>query len=554
VAETRVAERHPLEAFGDLTPLGAASDRANCTADYYYQGQCPRTGQHHQLPRTELAKAIARGLMAQLAPAPEGKMYGVLLVQDQHGQPWVLKAFSGLWRGQRQVPGWVPPIPGRDRVALQEAETLHQLQEIKERLLTLQHLPERQTLAQLVEEIAQQRQALREQHQRRKQHRAQQRQILQATVSGDALRQALEDLDQQSRRAKAELRALKQRHSEALAPLQQQIEAANQEISALKRQRQAISQRLQAQLHQAYTLTNFAGEAWAIQDLATQGNLPTGTGNCCAPKLLHAAAHQGLRPLALAEFWWGPAQGDKQPGQFYGACAERCQPIMGFLLSGLSAVSPPSPVSLDVPRLYEDDQLVVINKPAGLLSVPGRYGDRQDSVLTRLQLTDPDAWLKPVHRLDQDTSGVLVLARTATAHRHLSRQFQHRQVRKTYEALLEGVPPAPQGLIDLPLWGDPDHRPRQVVDWQRGKPSQTQYQVVVTQGNTSRVMLQPLTGRTHQLRLHAAHPQGLNAPIRGDRLYGSPTPGQRLCLHARQLGFTHPQNQTWLEFQAPVPF
>lgn len=550
-----MAERHPLEGFGDLGPLGVDSDRADY-ADYYYQGQCPRTGQHHQLPRTALAKAIARGLMAQLAQTqqPEGKMYGVLLVQDQQGQPWVLKAFSGLWRGQRRVPGWVPPIPGRDRVAFHEAETLHQLQRIKERLLALQQRPERQALAQLVEDIDHQRQALREQHQRRKQHRAQQRQDLQATVSGDSLGQALADLDQQSRRDKAELRVLKQRHGEALAPLQQQVEAADQEIFALKRQRQVLSQRLQSQLHQAYTLTNFAGDALAIQDLAAQGNLPTGTGDCCAPKLLHAAAHQGLQPLALAEFWWGPAQGDKQPGQFYGACTERCQPIMGFLLSGLSAVSSPSPVSLDMLRLYEDDQLVVVNKPAGLLSVPGRYGDRQDSVLTRLQLTAPTPWLKPVHRLDQDTSGVLVLARTETAHRYLSRQFQHRQVRKTYAALLEGVPPEPQGLINLPLWGDPDHRPRQVVDRQRGKPSQTQYQVVATQGDTSRVILRPITGRTHQLRVHAAHPQGLNAPIQGDRLYGRPTPGQRLCLHAHQIGLTHPQSQTWLEFQTPVPF
>ncbi len=544
---------HPLEDFLDLSSVVAGDH----DADYHYQGVCPRTGQHHTLPRTQLAKAIAQGLITQLAQAVrhEGKMYGVLLVQDADGQPWVLKAFSGLWQGQRQIPGWVPPIPGRDRIALQEAQTLNQLNTIKHRLMVLQQLPERQTYARLAQDFGQQRQQLNAIHRQRQQARAQQRQVYQAAIAGDVLGQALAKLDQQSRGDKAELRAFKQRQHSALAPLEVTIQAADGEIAALKRQRQHLSRQLQAQMHEVYTLTNFAGDWLAIQDLATQGNLPTGTGDCCAPKLLHFAAQHGLMPLAMAEFWWGPAQAGKQPGQFYAACTERCQPIMGFLLGGLAGQPVSLSTRLELPILYEDDGLIVVNKPAGLLSVPGRYCDRADSVLTRLQLTQPEgACLKPVHRLDQDTSGVLVLARTAAAHRHLSQQFQERQVTKVYDALLDGVPAQPVGVIDLPLWGDPAHRPRQAVDWQRGKPSQTQYQVIDQRGNTTRVTFQPVTGRTHQIRVHAAHPQGLNAPIQGDRLYGCCTPGQRLCLHASRLGVQHPRTNRWIEWVVDAPF
>ncbi|NMF85512.1 RluA family pseudouridine synthase [Nodosilinea sp. P-1105] len=532
-------------------------------ADYHYLGTCPRTGQHHTLPRTALTKAIAQGLMAQLPPADitEGKMYGVLLGQDTAGQLWVLKAFSGLWRGQRQRPGWVPPIPGREQVALQEAQTLHQLSQIKDRLLTLQHLPERATYALQAAEFTRQRQGLNAQHRQNRQRRAQQRQQWQQQLSGAPLTRALADLDQQSRRDKAELRAFKHNQRQTLEPLAIVVQRADQDIIALKRRRKGLSQQLQAQMHRVYTLTNFAGESLAIQDLAAQGNLPTGTGDCCAPKLLHWAAQQGLKPLAMAEFWWGQPQGDKQPGQFYGACTERCQPIMGFLLGGLAAQLPGSaiPYSLELPVLYADEGLLVVNKPPGLLSVPGRSSDRADSVLARLQLTQPEgAFLKPVHRLDQDTSGILLLARTAASHRHLCQQFQQRQVTKVYDALLDGVPPRPAGVVDLPLWGDPTCRPRQSVDWQQGKPSITRYQVVdqetVAQGTTTRVTLYPLTGRTHQLRVHAAHPLGLNAPIQGDRLYGVYSPGQRLCLHASYLRVKHPHTNAWIEWMADAPF
>ena len=576
---------HPLSDFV------AAFPPQPDTWDYCYEGRCPRTGQIYSLPRTALAKAVAQGLMDVLATDPqalgEGKMYGVLLVQipgQTVVESWaggegqlggegiaVLKAFSGLWRGQSQRAGWVPPIPGREQIALLEAQTLDQLHRIKTRLQHLKALPERDAYTHFAADFDQQRQALNQRHRQRREHRAQQRHHLTTTLSGEALVNALAQIDQASRCDKAERRALKQRQAEILNPLGEILRAANIEMQELKRQRRAMSQRLQTAMHMVYRLTNFAGDSLTlaeIQALEQPSGLPTGTGDCCAPKLLHYAAQQGLQPLALAEFWWGPPLGDRQSGQFYRACEERCQPILGFLLAGLSprAVSFSEHLSenLALPILYLDDWLVAVDKPAGLLSVPGRYGDRQDSVLSRLWLTLPEGdHLRPVHRLDQATSGVLLLARHADSHRYFSRQFAQRRVAKIYEALLEGTLSQANGWITLPRSPDPHQPPRQQVDWQQGKASQTYFEVITGEDappieGVTRVEMIPHTGRTHQLRVHAAHPQGLNAPILGDTLYGhAHSDGdrhQRLYLHAKFLTLPHPQTQTLLTISAQTPF
>ncbi|HEY9734978.1 MAG TPA: RluA family pseudouridine synthase, partial [Trichocoleus sp.] len=326
---------YPLSAF-----ITSEFSLINSPPDYWYEGRCPYTGQVLRLPRTGLACAIAHSLMAQLSQTPEfnqeGKMYGVLLVQTPAGQLGVLKAFSGLLAGQSLVEGWVPPIPGRERVALQEAQTLAALDRIKQQLLDLRQMPERQLLQAQLQAFSQQLAELNEIHRQRKQARQVQRQKL-ADVQGEALAVALETLDDQSRRDGLERRRLKQRRDDVLGPLRDAIAQADAQILALKRQRQGLSRQLQEQMHQTYCLTNFAGESQTLNILGRGSGLPTGTGDCCAPKLLQYAAVQGLTPLAMAEFWWGPARGDKAPGQFYGACEERCQPIMGFLLAGLPA-------------------------------------------------------------------------------------------------------------------------------------------------------------------------------------------------------------------------
>ncbi len=548
---------HPLAEFClDDRPL-PPTDRA--AVSYFYGGTCPITRRSLQLPRTREVEAIARGLMAQLRGDPrfaqEGKMLGVLLVATASGERGVLKGFSGLLAGQANWEGWVPPIPGRAQVAIAEARTLRTLDHLKTELITLQTLPIRAEYAQRVADFAQRWADLTRQHRDRKAARDRQRLEVIPHLPPTEQAKALADLVRQSQQDGRERRRLKAERTDVLAPLEAAIAQADRRIQAIKRQRKALSQDLQRQMHQVYCLTNFAGITTSLATLLP-GNLPTGTGDCAAPKLLHAAATHGWKPLALAEFWWGPPQGNRQPGQFYEACAERCQPIMGFLLAGLGAGAiVPELLAVDLPILYEDDSLLVVDKPTGLLSVPGRRQALQDSVLSRLRAErGEETYLATVHRLDKGTSGVLILAKSPEIHRALNQQFAQRQVRKVYEALLSRPVATPSGSIDLPLWRDPRDRPKQSVHFTLGKPSHTTFQVL-TAGPTPRLRFWPHTGRTHQLRVHAAHPQGLNAPILGDVLYGDrTTPQGRLHLHAQETTLIHPLTQNRLVFSSPVPF
>ncbi|NJR69587.1 MAG: RluA family pseudouridine synthase [Synechococcales cyanobacterium CRU_2_2] len=500
----------------------------------------------------------------------EGKMYGVLLAEGPGGDRQVLKAFSGLLNGKAEVLGWVPPILGRDRVARQEVETLAQLEALKQHLMALQWIPERSHWASLAEPFEQR---LREMGERHRQAKAQREHQRAAPGAG------LEALNQQSRQDGMERRRLKQERDAVLGPLKTAIAQADEQIRQIKRQRKHLSQQLQTQLHQAHVLTNFGGRSQSLAQLLP-GGLPTGTGECCAPKLLQAAAAQGLKPIAMAEFWWGASLGDKVQGEFYGACAERCQPLMGFLLSrsaGVRVGEIVAPLAATLPVLYEDEFLLAIDKPAGLLSVPGRTADRQDSALRRLRQLRPTQTLIPVHRLDQATSGILLFAKDPQSHSLLSRQFQQRQVEKIYEALVVGPvvgsiagsialdAEQSQGEIDLPLWGDPRDRPRQSVHADHGKPSLTRFRLLehrpaaphlgkmtAPAERHTRLELIPITGRTHQLRVHVK--AGLGSVILGDRLYGCQAPTDRLHLHAKALSFRHCHTGAWIEVRSQVPF
>lgn len=520
----------------DLIKLQTIDSNIN----YWYEGFCPHSGELLKLPRTPLIESIAGELMQYLASdeiySREGKMYGVLLGETKFGQQQVIKAFSGLLKGNSTLEGWVPPIRGRDRLFLEEACTLAKLESLKQEIIALQLLPTAQEYDLLAQEFERKSQSLTLLHNGRKQDRQQQRQMLDF--------EALEQLNEQSRRDGIERKLFKRERDAVLQPLKAQIEASQVQIRELKQQRKALSRQLQTQMHENFWLTNFAGESLPLTDLMPRG-IPTGTGECCAPKLLHYAATIGLKPLAIAEFWWGDSSADKVQGQFYGACAERCQPLMGFLLSGLP--SPPvavNPTPLTI--LYEDEWLIAVNKPPKLLSVPGRYSTLLDSVVGRLGLAT-------VHRLDYETSGILLLARDRSSHRHLSIQFQQRKVRKVYEAILAGVVNSESGTINLPLWGDPTNRPYQKVDEQKGKPSITQYQILSTANGYTRMEFLPLTGRSHQLRVHSADKQGLGVPILGDLLYGC-TKVNRLHLHARELCFEHPQSGKTICLQTETPF
>jgi tRNA pseudouridine32 synthase / 23S rRNA pseudouridine746 synthase len=519
---------------------------------YWYTGIDPDRGELLRLPRTQEVEAIAVDLMTQLVQNDmydrEGKMYGVLLAESTNGDRVVLKAFSGLLAGESTIAGWVPPIPGRESVAAAEAETLADLAAMKQELIALDRTPEWERYRLSTTEYSDRLARLAVVHRQRKEWRDRQRQQI-TTMFGDAeLATALAELAAQSRQDGRERRQLKLERDAVLQPLAAILEQIEARMRELKQQRKIRSRQLQTQLHDAYRLMNFLGTSTSLRELMPAG-IPTGTGDCCAPKLLHYAATERLKPIAMAEFWWGEQTADKRQGEFYGACAERCQLLMGFMLSGST---PRGDVLL--PIIYEDEYLIAVNKPAGLLSVPGRYLDRQDSVLSRMQQLFPTDEIFPVHRLDCDTSGILLLARDRSTFQHLAQQFHDRQIQKVYEAILTGILDRNSGAIDLPLWGDPTNRPLQTVDFDRGKPSLTKFQVLETIGDRPRVEFIPITGRTHQLRVHAADPLGLDLPILGDRLYACKSIDLRLHLHAKKLTFTHPVSNQRIRLQLEVPF
>jgi tRNA pseudouridine32 synthase / 23S rRNA pseudouridine746 synthase len=528
-----------------------SSSAINSTPTYWYAGYSSHSGELLKLPRTQGVEQIARNLMVELASedryAREGKMYGVLLVETTTGEYYSIKAFSGLLNSEAVVAGWVPPIPGRDRVATEEAATLAALATMKQELIDLDRTTERARYRAISAEFVDRVKQLSIEHRQRKAFRQQQRAYYESTLTNVELTAALDQLIAQSCQDGRERDRLKQERDAILHPLKAILDQNDDRIRELKQRRKLRSRQLQTQMHDAYQLMNFLGTSSSLRALMPAG-IPTGTGDCCAPKLLHYAASHQLKPIAMAEFWWGENSQDKCQGEFYGACQERCQPLMGFMLAGLSPQSP----NLALPIIYEDEYLIAVNKPAGLLSVPGRTIDLQDSVLTRLQQLYPEIYT--VHRLDRDTSGILLLARDKLTYRHLSQQFEDRQIHKIYEAILGGIVEIEQGSIDLPLWGDPLDRPRQQVDFNLGKPSLTKFQVLGQIDGYTRIEFMPVTGRSHQLRVHAANAQGLGVCILGDRLYGFQANVERLHLHARELSFTHPHTLERISLQTQCPF
>ena len=322
-----------------------------------------------------------------------------------------------------------------------------------------------------------------------------------------------------------------------------------------------MSQDLQLWLFHQYRMLNAKGEEKDLvdiwQDYHSSPRIrrkfplpPGGTGDCCAPKLLQYAYQHHLNPVCMAEFWWGPSPKTeiRHHGQFYPACSGKCKPVLTWMLQGLDV--DPNPEEVGFPHLvpevvYEDDAIAVINKPAGLLSIPGRT--EEYSVATWAQQRWPESL--PVHRLDMGTSGILLVAKNQEVYQTLQKQFTDHTVKKKYLAVVEGVPAKEHGIIDLPLLSDPLNRPRQVVDFEHGKRAITEYRVL---SPPNLLALWPHTGRTHQLRMHCAHEQGLGCPIKGDELYG--TKSDRLYLQAQAISFVHPVTGKRMHFELPQIF
>lgn len=376
-------------------------------------------------------------------------------------------------------------------------------------------------------------------------------------------------MTRQSQFEKAELHRIKKKVAEALSPLASRLEEAEAQRDALKNKRRADSEALQTWLFANFKVLNARGESKSLSEIfaATPMRIPpSGAGECCAPKLLQAAYLRGLTPLTIAEYWYGKPKGGevRLHGEHYPACRGKCLPVLTWMLKGL-AVEPPldSVCGISahaVPEiLYENSLFCVVNKPSGMLSVPGKGA----AISVQEWLTErygADRAVKMAHRLDQDTSGLLIATFGDEAYKVMQSLFATRQVEKTYEAVLQGDYMAsglPQtGRIELPLSPDYLDRPRQRVDMAEGKEAVTDYEFTGVQWGRSRVLFHPRTGRTHQLRVHSAAASGLGMPIVGDRLYGrnAGASTERLHLHAAKVSFTFPLDGCRYSFEAPTPF
>ena len=339
-----------------------------------------------------------------------------------------------------------------------------------------------------------------------------------------------------------------------------QLSTYETEINALKELRKKRSVTLQKKLFEQYTFLNQHKEIKNISEifeLKEDLTPAAGAGECAAPKLLQYAFSHDLQLVTMAEFWWGrtPSSEVRKHGQFYPACNRKCKPILAHMLAGIEMDDNPmlnNPgLNKDLPIVLEDEYLLVVNKPAELLSVPGKK--IVDSVYNRMRSKYPNA-TGPliVHRLDMSTSGLMLIAKTKEIHQHLQNQFIKRIIQKRYVAVLEGNLTDDEGEIALPLRVDLDDRPRQLICFQHGKPALTRWKVIDRKENQTKIHFYPVTGRTHQLRVHASHIKGLGIPIKGDDLYG--TRADRLYLHAERLEFIHPVSKEKLKVECPSEF
>jgi tRNA pseudouridine32 synthase/23S rRNA pseudouridine746 synthase len=359
-----------------------------------------------------------------------------------------------------------------------------------------------------------------------------------------------------------------------------QISAINQEIRqlesasspsplipTLKERRKQMSEELQLWLFRQYRMLNAQGEEKDLveiwRDYHASPRLrkrfplpPGGTGDCCAPKLLQHAFSQGLKPISMAEFWYGesPNAEIRHHAEFYPACRGKCLPVLTWMLgldrAEVSAHCGTTADAAGLKEIYSDDAISVVVKPAGMLSVPGKTDAPSVYSMMRQRYPLADSPLI-VHRLDMATSGLLVIAKTRQAYHQLQEQFRLHEVKKKYVALLDGHVEG-SGTISLPLRPNPLDRPRQVVDHELGKQALTRYEVISADEHSTRIALYPQTGRTHQLRMHCAHAEGLNSPIRGDELYGHKA--DRLFLHAEEICFTHPLTGQPMSFHSEADF
>lgn len=497
--------------------------------------------QNHLLSHDEWQEELKRG-----------KMMGVLVVEKENEMGF-LAAFSGNLAHCNNHPYFVPAVydllseKGFFRPEEDEIST------INKKINKETHSPERKNAIEDVENIKTQANT----------EISAYKQFMKASKAqrDEQRKQGIDNnlLIAESQFQKAELKRIQVRWQQEIDTAKSRLDAIDNRIAQWKTERSKRSADLQERIFNHFIMLNASGESRDLCEIfadTPQHTPPAGAGECAAPKLLQYAYTNSYRPLAMAEFWVGdsPKEEIRRHGCFYPSCKAKCEPILGWMLQGLDVEPNPLEKQIDEAPLdviFEDEWLIVVNKPAGMLSIPGKLSS--DSLQERVQRLRPGE--EPpmiVHRLDMATSGLLIFAKTKEVHKRMQALFKTHDIKKQYTAILDGKIQINSGEIRLPLILNPKERPLQMVSFAHGKSAITRFEVVSCSEGKTRVHFYPITGRTHQLRIHAAHPEGLNTPILGDTLYG--TPADRLYLHAETLDFTHPITGKHIHLATPCPF
>lgn len=487
----------------------------------------------------------------------KGKMFGVLVVQDKEGNIGYLAAFSGNIAKKNIYPFFVPPVYNLLEPDGFFKKVEARISEVNARLAQMENDPEylglfnelnmrKREWDNLSAELkAQMKESKKKRDNRRKNAPSQ---------------EELDEMIRESQQEKIQYKKLANIHKETLTSVESAIQKYELQIHRLKIRRQDLSGALQKKTFKQFKVLNNYGimkDLYTIFKETVHKTPPAGAGECAAPKLLQYAYLNELKPIAMAEFWWGQSLKSeiRHHGYYYPSCKEKCEPILHYMLQGLDVEDNPlsaaSANPSDIEIVYEDKWLLVINKPENILSVPGKQDTFSISQWAKKRY--PKATGPMIaHRLDMATSGLLLISKTKEVHQSLQAQFCARIIKKRYIALLDGILPQDKGTITLPLCSNPADRPRQMVSTEHGKYATTRYEVLSRSDGKTRVAFYPLTGRTHQLRVHAAHPDGLNCPITGDPLYGKPS--DRLYLHAEHLIFIHPVSDKIIRIERKAPF
>lgn len=511
----------------------------------------------------ELALKASHELMDDLENKPLdhdfekiGKMFGVLICEKDQVVGY-LKAFSGVLQNSLKPKDFVPhlydELLNREQIENEKDEINQLTQKItvlekEDHSLIIKNLDDK--IALIEKELIAFKSLLKEKKKKRKKIREQNKESQDfITLEKELIKESLSD--------KHELKLYSQEKLKKIELIQAQKDELTQELTSLKKERAQRSHQLHKVIYESYELLNIHGEKKELIHLFDGDFPPAGTADCALPKLLQYAYKNGYRPLGFAEFWWGaPHRAQiRKHKNFYHACTGKCKPIMEHMLLDIPMEENPitnfSSKNLDFEIFYQDEDVILVDKPSGLLSVPGTV--IKDSVYTRIKAAHPE-YEGPIiiHRLDQDTSGIMILAKNESSYHHLQKQFMQRGIKKRYTALLDGTIEKVNGTIDLPLRLDLENRPMQLVDVDNGKKALTDYEVINVVKNKTLIHFYPKTGRTHQLRMHSAHHLGLNAPIIGDDFYGQKN--SRLHLHASKIEFTHPRTNEKMVFEREIDF